>query len=1591
MTMTSRRFLCWSLLALVALAAVFSLLARVPVGETAVVKTPGSTDRPPSSAAVPADRHGDEIDLLPVAVPAPAATLTTDDRGSVRTFEIALDEAVLRDGNGKDRTLRIDPPASLETLPARLRELAGKGEALPVCYEPGKPHTLPNRRIITRDITVELPSPDADPALPDGVVLKSRPEYAPGFAIVSAADPFEALAALEPLRRQPGIVSADIQLAKQQTLKAMPNDPLVPNQWHLKNASTARTHVNIEDAWLYGASGGVRGSGIRIGVVDDGLQTAHPDLAPNVDTANDKDWNGNDSDPNPAPQPFPDPAPEEGDHHGTACAGNAAARGNNSLGVSGSAPEATLVGMRLIAGASNDTTESEAMAYLPQLIQIRSNSWGPDDDGSTLEAPGSLTRAALASAAATGRGGLGSIILWAGGNGLGALDNSNYDGYANNIHTIPIAASDSQGGQSYYSEPGANLVVAAPSSGDVLGITTVDRTGIDGYNNVTTSSGGDYTDDFGGTSSATPTAAGVVALMLQKNPGLGWRDVKEILIRSAYKISPADADWTDNSAGFHFNHKFGAGLIDATAAVNLAATWTNLPAVTSQSVAQTALNLPIPDDSATGVTRSFAFTGTNLRVEHVTVTFTANHTYRGDLEVILTSPSGMVSRLAEKHSDPGNNYSAWTFSSVRHWGENSAGSWTVRVADRGAEDVGTLVAATVTLHGTPGTPINPGPVVAIVSPADNAVFSPGSNVPITVAASDLNADGSPGTVASVQLFDNGSPVATDTTAPFEFSFIAVLGSHILTAVATDGEAVSSTSGAVSFTVVDQAPAITAATLSPAGQAFSDEAVAVTGIVAGDPESQPLSFAYAWEKSSDAVTWTAAGITSASLPPDSGNSGFLWRCQVTASDGTNTSSVFTTSAVNSLVRPPSAAVNRAAFSYGSGLVLRGTDSPVSRDALINEFSQGTSGSSEWVEILTLRESSFRQWKLNDSTGNQLTFADAAVWDAIPAGTLIVIYNGSSKDSLLPADDSDPSGGRLVLASNDPTWFTGSWPALGNGGDSVILRDPEGVNVSGVSYGSSNIVSPHLSAVGSGSAAYYEGGSDAGSADVAEWTVTASSVARRVVPRAAGDLFISEYVEGTGNNKAVEVFNPSASAVNLATQAYSLVISFNGGSSATTVNLVGTIAPGGVFVIKHSGASGAITANQTTTVQNDIGFNGDDAVLLKKAGTVVDALGALSPDPGSAWTGAGGSVSTLNMTLRRKSTVTTGDAVETDAFDPSLQWDAFPVDTFNGLGSHTISGGGGSSISLSCSPPAFAENAGISAATGTVTLSAAAVGDVAVTLLSSDPTAATVPSNVTVLNGQTSASFAVAAVDDLDSDGQQTSVISASADGYVTGTFVVTVTDNEASLDGVTPGAGNTPANAAFVADLRSGALNAPALFRFGSTSQTPAGLGINPATGLVSGIPNATAGSYLVVIERYNTLGEVVSQSFTLSVTGASGYAGWIAGFEGLALTGKNDDPDGDGMANVLEYHLGALPGTPDAAETLPVFARNGTTLTLTWWRLLSATDTTGVAEWSDALGIWSTEDISTVVVDDDDTREQVQATFTVAPGAPRIFLRLRVD
>lgn len=166
-------------------------------------------------------------------------------------------------------------------------------------------------------------------------------------------------------------------------------------------------------------------------------------------------------------------------------------------------------------------------------------------------------------------------------------------------------------------------------------------------------------------------------------------------------------------------------------------------------------------------------------------------------------------------------------------------------------------------------------------------------------------------------------------------------------------------------------------------------------------------------------------------------------------------------------------------------------------------------------------------------------------------------------------------------------------------------------------------------------------------------------------AAGDLILSEYVEGTSNNKALEIFNGTGAAVNLGTGGYNIQMFFNGNPAAgLTINLTGTVADGDVFVLAQSSADAAILAVADQT--NGAGwFNGDDAVVLRKGAVVIDSLGQVGFDPGTEW--GTGVASTADNTLRRR--VCTPDTTTNDVFNPATQWDGFATNTFDGLGAHS----------------------------------------------------------------------------------------------------------------------------------------------------------------------------------------------------------------------------------------------------------------------------------------------------------------------------------
>ena len=166
----------------------------------------------------------------------------------------------------------------------------------------------------------------------------------------------------------------------------------------------------------------------------------------------------------------------------------------------------------------------------------------------------------------------------------------------------------------------------------------------------------------------------------------------------------------------------------------------------------------------------------------------------------------------------------------------------------------------------------------------------------------------------------------------------------------------------------------------------------------------------------------------------------------------------------------------------------------------------------------------------------------------------------------------------------------------------------------------------------------------------------------------NLFFTEYIEGSSNNKAVEIGSKSTNTVNLQTDGYKVEIYYNGSTSASaTINLTGSIASHGVFVLANSSANATIlgVANQTS---GSLSFNGDDAVVLKKGIKIIDVIGQIGFDPGTEW--GSGSISTADNTIRRKTEVGIGDSVGTDVFVPSLEWDGFAIDTFDGLGSAVL---------------------------------------------------------------------------------------------------------------------------------------------------------------------------------------------------------------------------------------------------------------------------------------------------------------------------------
>lgn len=696
----------------------------------------GSTETPPAAPQIPAQTPTKVISSQKLDRARPEAqkqaledflagrpfVLMAD--GKAQRFTASLSEVVVSDGPAEKRLRKLPPQPDTRHLLEAAHQ-AGGGKTKLVLYPLGqenKPwarHFFGSRILVkTEDRAATLTTLNKH-----GLRLLSEPDYSPGSMIVEpvSGGPESVFRALSILTDAPGTVWAGPLLGRQHAKELVPNDSLFAQQWWLRNTGQsggkAGTDMRVENVWNT-----YKGNGIRIAIVDDGMDLLHSDLSPNVDSANHYDWNDLPYDTDPQARPSSDVEIE--DNHGTAVSGMVAARGNNSLGVSGVAPEATLVGFRLLslldADGTDDEEDADAMARGNDIIDIKNNSWGSGAPAEALVPAGPLMEDARRQAAETGRGGKGTIFVWAAGNGREGGEQGQKDGYANSMFVTTVAGVNNKGTLAKYSEGGSHVVVSAPTSGGsgTLSVYTTDLRGNSGYNRTGTGgqpSSRDYTSSFGGTSAATPAVSGAIALMLDANPGLNWRDVKEILLRTSEQL-PApgqllETGWVKRHGGdpslplIKHHEMYGGGLINTQEAVTMAENWESLGPMISSSRDYN-IQRSIPDNNTAGINAAFDFSNLGLmRVEHATLRLNALHAWRGDLEITLTSPSGTVSKLATREfEDNGRDYGDWVFSSVRHWGEAGAGVWTLTIKDLDPTVTGTLLSATLTLHGTDASP-----------------------------------------------------------------------------------------------------------------------------------------------------------------------------------------------------------------------------------------------------------------------------------------------------------------------------------------------------------------------------------------------------------------------------------------------------------------------------------------------------------------------------------------------------------------------------------------------------------------------------------------------------------------------------------------------------------------------------------------------------------------------------------------------------------------------------------------------------------------------------------------------------------------------
>jgi subtilisin-like proprotein convertase family protein len=471
---------------------------------------------------------------------------------------------------------------------------------------------------------------------------------------------------------------------------ALPNDLHITQQWHLKNTrqgnGKAGEDVAAEKAWKITTGS----KDITIAIIDDGVDIDHPDLKDNIwknPDPNAPDINGKDfydGSNNPRPKKFTPPYHrlQGNDSHGTPCAGVAAAVGDNHAGVAGIAYACKILPVKIfLADALAPLNKvADAIRYAGQKADVLSNSWGIS--------PSSNVEQAIKDVVQYGRGGKGCPVFVATGN-----DHRSYIGFPASVpEAIAVGASTNQGRRSSYSNYGQGIDFVAPSSGGSRGIFTTDVSYAGRGFNVGDVGSGDaeglYTNSFGGTSSATPLAAGIAALILSKKPELKWDEVRRLMRETADKIDRQNGGYTDG-----YSLQYGYGRVNAHKALKaLKENGGGDGRVIEKNVSPA---LAIPDKNPSGIHSPITIDeqGAVDAVEALSVDIA--HTYRGDLLVSLIAPGSEAIVLhggqgggAHDLVETYNTSNTPALEALR--GKGIHGTWQLKVVDQWADDTGTL-------------------------------------------------------------------------------------------------------------------------------------------------------------------------------------------------------------------------------------------------------------------------------------------------------------------------------------------------------------------------------------------------------------------------------------------------------------------------------------------------------------------------------------------------------------------------------------------------------------------------------------------------------------------------------------------------------------------------------------------------------------------------------------------------------------------------------------------------------------------------------------------------------------------------------------